>query len=120
MFISHSLAEHVKGCGILPFDSMFTSDHIPLYVAFNVAILFGHPTIGTEKEVLRDLQLDNPCLIDAYEATMCQQLKNDNVENRVTLLYDNKSSEWGNSEEKRFNKIDRDIERAMICAINRG
>jgi hypothetical protein len=28
-FILHSLVIHVKECGILPFDSMFSSDHIP-------------------------------------------------------------------------------------------
>jgi hypothetical protein len=30
MFILRSLVEHVKGCRILPIDSMFPSDHIPL------------------------------------------------------------------------------------------
>jgi hypothetical protein len=72
MFISRSLVDHVKGCGILPFDSMFLSDHIPLYVDFDGATLFGHPSIGTEKAALRDLQLDNPSLIDAYEFALCK------------------------------------------------
>jgi hypothetical protein len=40
MFISHSLVEHVKGCGILKFDSMFLSDHIPIYVDFDISTLF--------------------------------------------------------------------------------
>jgi hypothetical protein len=65
-FILCSLVIHVEECGILPFDSMFPSDHIPLYVDFNIATLFGHPVIGTEKEALRDLQLENPRLIEAY------------------------------------------------------
>jgi hypothetical protein len=38
-FLSRSLVIHVEDCGILPFDSMFPSDHIPLYVDFNIATL---------------------------------------------------------------------------------
>jgi hypothetical protein len=62
---------------------MFLSDHIPLYVDFDVATLFGHPSIGNEKAFLRDLQLNNPRLIDAYEAPLCQQFENHYVEYRV-------------------------------------
>jgi hypothetical protein len=62
--LSRSLVIHVEECGILPFDSVFPSDHRPLYVDFNIATLFGHPAIGTEKADVRDLQLDNPRLID--------------------------------------------------------
>jgi hypothetical protein len=43
MFISRCLVEHVEACGILPFDTLFSSDHIPLYVDFNVYTLFGYP-----------------------------------------------------------------------------
>jgi hypothetical protein len=32
MFVSCSLVIHVEECGILPFDSMFSSDHKPIYV----------------------------------------------------------------------------------------
>jgi hypothetical protein len=85
-FISRSLVIHVEECGILPFDSMFPSDHILLYVDFNIATLFGHPAIGTEKAAVRDLHLYNPHLIDAYEFTLCKQLENHNVELRVTTL----------------------------------
>jgi hypothetical protein len=42
-FISLSLVEHVKGCGVLPFESMFSSDHRSLYVDFDVATICGHP-----------------------------------------------------------------------------
>jgi hypothetical protein len=53
--LSRSLIIHVEECGILPFDSVFPIDHIPLYVDFNIATLFGHPAIGTKKAALRDL-----------------------------------------------------------------
>jgi hypothetical protein len=39
------------------------SDHRPLYVDFDVASLFGHPIICTERAALWDLQLDNLWLI---------------------------------------------------------
>jgi hypothetical protein len=93
MFISRRLVKHVEECGILPFDTLFASDHRPLYVDFNVSTLFGHPSFGIERAALRDLQLHNPRLIDAYEEALCQQLVNHNVEFRVTVLFQLKEQE---------------------------
>jgi hypothetical protein len=58
-----------------------TTYHIPLDVDvdFDMAFLFEYPAIGTEKAALRDLQLDNPRLIDAYESALCKQLDNHNI-----------------------------------------
>jgi hypothetical protein len=113
MIIFRRLIEHVKACGILPFDSIFASNHIPLYVDFNIITLFGHPAFSTERAALRYLQLDNPRLIYAYEEALCQQLENHNIELRVKWLFQIIKSEWNNHAEGQFNKIDRDITRAM-------
>jgi hypothetical protein len=109
MFLSCSLTVHVEACCILPFDSIFASDHIPLYVDFNIETLFGHPDFGTERSVLRDLQLGNPRLVDAYKDSLSKQLENHNVESRVMLLFQIKEQEWNNRAEGQFNKIDRGI-----------
>jgi hypothetical protein len=119
-FISRSLVIHVEECGILPFDSMLPSDHIPLYVDFNIATIFGHPVMGTEKADLRDLQLDNPRLIDTYESTLCIQFENHNVELRVATLFATSADIENNSSEAQFNQVDRDITRAMECAVNKS
>jgi hypothetical protein len=122
MFISRSLVRHVKGCGILPFESMFPIDHTPLYVDFDVATLFGHPSIGTEKAAkrdLRDLQIDNTHLIDAYESALCKQLKNHNVEIRVSKRFMTHTEEWNNNNQFKFNQVDRDTTRAMQCAVTK-
>jgi hypothetical protein len=87
MFIYQRLIEHVKACDILSFDSIFASDQLPLYVDFNVIKLLGHAPFGTERAALRDLQVDNPRFINAYEEALCQQLENHNVELRVKLLF---------------------------------
>jgi hypothetical protein len=79
MFVSRSLVIYVEDCGILPFDAMYAIDHRPLYVDLNIAFLFGHPEIGTEKVALRDLQLDNPRLIYAYKSALCKKIENHNV-----------------------------------------
>jgi exonuclease III len=47
MLISRRLVEHVEACGILTINTLFTSDHMPLYVDFNVTKSFGHPYFGT-------------------------------------------------------------------------
>jgi hypothetical protein len=98
---------------------MFLSDQRPLYVDFDVATLFGHPSIGTDKTALRDLQLNNPHLIDAYEFTLCKQFDNHNVEGRVTTLYETNTGEWNSNDEFNFNKIDRGITKEMECAVNK-
>jgi hypothetical protein len=118
MFISRRLVKHVEACGILPFDKIFASDHRTLYVDFNVFTLFGHPAFGTERAALSDLQLHNPRLIDAYKESLCQQLVNHSVEFRVTVLLQLKEEQPTNHAESLFNKIDRDIKRAMQCAAN--
>jgi hypothetical protein len=119
MFVSLSLIVHIKGCGILLFDSMYSSDHIPPYVDFDLATLFRHPAIGTEKAALQDPQLDNPRLIDASEAALCKQFDNHNVNHRVRNLYATDSGKWKNNNEFQFDKIDCDITRAMECAVNK-
>jgi hypothetical protein len=119
MFVSRRLVEHVEAYGTPPFDSISASDHRPLFVYFNVFKLFGHRDFGTERAALIDLQLNNPRLIDAYEESLCQQLKNHNIEFIVTLLFQIKEVEWNNIAECLFNNIDQDIKRAMQCAANK-
>jgi hypothetical protein len=52
MFISRRLVEHIEVCGILTFGSIFASDHIPIFIDFNVLTFFGHPASGTERAAL--------------------------------------------------------------------
>jgi hypothetical protein len=104
---------------MLPFDSMFPSDPIPLYLHFNITTLFGHPSVGTEKAALRDLQLDNPHMIDAYKSALCKQLDSHNVEIRVATLFATAADIWNNNNEAQFNQVDRDITRAMECTVNK-
>jgi hypothetical protein len=96
MFISRRLVEHIKACGILPFSSIFAIGHRPLYVDFNIETLFGYPAFGTEISAIRDLQLYNPRLVDAFEDSLCKQLENHNVESRVTMLFQIKEQGWNN------------------------
>jgi hypothetical protein len=49
MFISRYQEHFFWGCGIPPFESIFASEHRPLYGDFDVISLFGNLTIGTEK-----------------------------------------------------------------------
>jgi hypothetical protein len=118
MFISRSLVEYVKGCGIPPFDLMFSIDHIPLYVNFDISALFGHTASGTQKSALRDLKLDNPHLIDAYESALCKKLYNHNIELRVSKLFAAATDMWKNNNEFQFNQAERDITGAMEFAVN--
>jgi hypothetical protein len=62
----------------------------------------------------RDLQLNDPCLVDTYQASLIHH----NVGIRVDALYAIDPSIWASHHETQFNTIDRDVERAVKCAAN--
>jgi hypothetical protein len=66
----------------------------------------------------RDLQLNDPRLVAAYQASPIQQLINHNVGIRVDALYTIYPSIWAGHHETRLNAIDCDVERATKCAAN--
>jgi hypothetical protein len=98
---------------------MYASDHRPLYVNFNIATLCGHPEIGTEKAALRDLQLENTRLIDAYKSALCKKFEYHNVEFKFSQLFATASDMWNNNNEFQFNQVDLYITRAMQSAVNK-
>jgi hypothetical protein len=73
---------------------------------------------GTIRALEHDLKLNDPRLIDAYQATLIQQLLNHNVGPRVDDMYAVEPSVWATHHESHFNSISRDVERAMHCPAN--
>jgi hypothetical protein len=106
--MSSAAAEFIFQCGVLDFNTLLSSDHRPLYIDIDIPCLLGYPVHGTIRAMKRDLKLNDPCIIDAYQATLIQQLINHNVG----------PSSWAPDHESRFNAIYHDFERAMHCAIN--
>jgi hypothetical protein len=73
---------------------------------------------GTIRALERDLKLNNPHIIGAFQATLIQQLLSHNVGPRVDALYAVDPSIWATYHESRFNSIDRDVECFMHCTAN--
>jgi hypothetical protein len=67
-------AEFIFRCGIFDFNTLFSSNHRPLYIGIDILRLLGYPVYGTIRALERDLKLNNPHLIDAYQETQIHQL----------------------------------------------
>jgi hypothetical protein len=80
--------------------------------------LLGYPVHGTIRAMERNLKLNDPRMIDTYQATLAQQLLNHNVVPRVNALYTVDPYVWASHHESRFNVIDRDVKPTMHCAAN--
>jgi hypothetical protein len=85
--MSAAAAEFIFRFGILYFNTLFASDHRPLYIDIDILRLIGYPVHGTICALERDLKLNDPCNIDAYQATLIQQLINHNAGPIFDALY---------------------------------
>jgi hypothetical protein len=106
---SSAATEFIYRCGILDFNTLFWSDHRPLYIDIDILRLLGYHIHGTINAIERDLKLHDPRLIDAYQANSNQQLINQNVGPRVDTIYTVDPSVWASRPKSRFNAIDRDV-----------
>jgi hypothetical protein len=105
-------------CGILDFNSLFYSDHHPLFLNIDILRLLGYPVQGNVKFLERDLKLNDNMLVEVYQSSLFQQLLNHNAAARLDSLYLVNASAWLISHENKFNQIDRDVARDMTCAAN--
>jgi hypothetical protein len=60
-----------------------------------------------------DLKLNDPRIVEEYEAYIIQQLLNHNVAAHIYLFYVIESASWHLQNEITFNQIDHDVERSM-------
>jgi hypothetical protein len=116
-FLSYSAIEFIPRCGVLDFNALFSSDHRTLFLGIDILRLLGYPVQGTVISFERDLKLTDPRLIEVYQASLLQQLINHNVASSIDSLYIVKTSAWLHIHELKFNKIDRDVECSMKCAV---
>jgi hypothetical protein len=118
IYILEASAEFTFHCGILDFNSLFYSDHHPLFLDIYILRLLGYPVQGTVKFIEHDLKLNDPRIVRVYQSSLFQKLLNQNIAARVDALYLVNASAWLNYHENNFNQIDRDVERAMNCEAN--
>jgi hypothetical protein len=104
--------------GILDFNALLSSYHRDLFIGIDILRLLDFPVQGTQKALKRELQLHDPRLVEVYQSSLFKQLANHNVASRIDSLIVIEITAWLPSHEETFNKIDRDVERAMKCTAN--
>jgi hypothetical protein len=114
--MSSAAADFIFHCDILDFNTLFSCDNNPLYMDIDILFLLGYQMYGTIRALECDFKINDPHLIDAYQATLIQQFSNNNVGRRVDALNIVDPYSWASHHEYYFNVIDRDVERAMHCA----
>jgi hypothetical protein len=117
-FISYAATEFVFRCGILYFNSLFSINHRPLFIGIDILHLLGYPVQGTVKSLECDLKINDPRLVEVYQAPLFQQPINHNVASRIDSLYIVDITAWPPGHKNKFNQIDRDVEHSMKCVAN--
>jgi hypothetical protein len=121
ILLSHSLLPAVLRSGILPYDSVFISDHRPCYIDLDASTLFRDKVPNIEAASRRGLQLQDPRIVQSYQEHLRKQLDYHNISQKIDALY-KQASEVPNdpSIPLRYEKIDRILTESMLYAEKRG
>ncbi len=86
IFVSSSVTSSVLRSGILPFSSLFLSDHRPCYIDIDAVILFKEEVNGIAPLDRRGLQLTDPRKGARYQKTMKDQVKYHDIMEKIREL----------------------------------
>jgi hypothetical protein len=117
ILISGSLLPAVQRSGILPYDSVFISDHCPTYVDFDPSILFRDITSNIALASRRGLQVQDPRIISSYHEHLRKQLDYHNLPAKIQALQDAASSTTPSPDlSTQYDMIDRLLTESMLRA----
>jgi len=117
ILISGSLLPAVQRSGILPYDSVFISDHRPTYVDFDPSILFRDITSNIALASRRGLQVQDPRIISSYHEHLRKQLDYHNLPAKIQALQDAASSTTPSPDlSTQYDMIDRLLTESMLRA----
>jgi hypothetical protein len=109
ILISHRIAPAVLRSGILPFYSLFLSDHRPCYIDIDATVLFQESTHQIAPMSNRGLQLLDPRKTTKYIDQCKDQLQYHRITEKVRALQERASGDnWqGHLDQEEYEKIDR-------------
>jgi len=87
ILVSSNILPAVKRSGMLPFDSIFISDHRPCFVDFAASTLFKDVTPDIAPAKRRGLQLQDPRIASKYLLHLSKQLEYHKIEEKVQDLH---------------------------------
>ncbi len=117
MLVSASLQEAIIRSGILPYNAIFSGDHRPSFLDFDVAVLFAGPTPALAPPCQRHLQLADPRRVNKYRAVLHHQLSYHNVFTKCNdLLEAANTGNWSADHLVQYERLDRIITESMLAA----
>ncbi len=87
ILVSSNILPTVIRSGMLPFDSVFISDHRPCFVDFKASTLFKDVTPDIAPAKRRGLQLQDPRIVGKYLLYLNKQLTYQKIEEKVQDLH---------------------------------
>jgi hypothetical protein len=117
IFISTTLADATIRTGILPYNSVFISDHRPCYIDLNSHHLFHESTLNIEPPQYKELRLEDSRLVKEYQKAVIRQLDYHHIPDKVNLLYAAaQQNNWTDNMVDKYEKLDTLITEAMLSA----
>jgi hypothetical protein len=108
IFISNTLTPAVLRSGILPFYSLFLSDHRPCYIDIDATALFGEATSQITSADRRGLQLTDPRKVQKYKDNKKDQIKYHRIMEKLRdLRHKAQTGEWSLEDYYTYEKIDK-------------
>ncbi len=108
ILVSGSILTSVLKSGILPYNSIFHSDHRACYIDIDPELLFKSQTYGIETPRRRGLQLSDPRKVSKYKNTLHDQLEYHKIVNKYRdPHYLAELGEWKGEYEVDYEKVNK-------------
>jgi len=116
MLVSYTLLPAVTHSGILPYDSLFTSDHRACYLDLNSSLVFHDITPSIAQALRRGLQLQDPRFVDQYYEYLWKQLEYHCIPAKIDRLEADVGKVHHSQISLSYNSIDKLVMEAMLYA----
>jgi len=114
---STSLMPAVICCGIFPYQSIFCSDHRPCFLDFDSRTLFDDSTKEMAPPCRRQLQLQDPTIVEKYVTTLQEQLNYHKIPEKLRKLQEVIDlGQWTEQHKIEYERLDKIITDSMIHA----
>jgi hypothetical protein len=117
VYVLEGLLEHVIGIGMLNFDAVFDSDHRTFFLDIDFESVVCTELDNMAAPQLRQLQLDDPRIVEGYGKSVHKLFTNHNIYKRVqSITARGNKEDWTTEDENLYEAIDRDIAMSMLSA----
>jgi hypothetical protein len=115
IFVSTSILPAVQRSGILPYQSMFYSDHRPCFLDIDPRKMFKDQTVEMVPPCRRQLQLHDPVIVGTYKEILQAQLAYHKIPEKIEKLQQSIDNEqWTDMHQSEYEKMDKLIMEAML------